>query len=360
MVEDRGVGTAVLMNQEEERDAASISYPALFHRWLSEQGYDAEEIFASAGVDTEWFEDPGRRISVHHFVALTREAFEATGDPALGLHFGSQLPLSAHGYLGFALQASENAEDVIRLSCTYGSTRFSGVQVELEEVRNRLELFVTSEFDDLVLHRYTLEAVVASAASSLSVLRRMNAIGGHDASGGGGDWPVLQLEFGYPQPAYHELYRDVFSNTPLAFDADATRVTFDIERLRTPFSFSNQVSRQLAVEQCQAELLALTANQGYVDKVRRLMRRDIGASHGLEPVAAQLNVSARVLSRRLSEEGANFQGLLDEVREQLAIRYLRTTNLTVSEIAHRLGYEHSNNFARAFKKWTGRSPGSYR
>ena len=348
------------MSQDEERDAASISYPALFHRWLSEQGYDAEEIFSSAGVDTQWFEDPARRISVQHFVALTRKAFDVTGDPALGLHFGSQMPLSAHGHLGFALQASENAEDVIRLSCTYGSTRFSGVEVELEESGRHLTLIVASEFDDLVLHRYTLEAIVGSAASALSVLRRMNAFGSQEARDGEVDWPVLKLEFDYPQPAYHDIYGEVFSNTRLAFDAEATRVTFDLERLRIPFSFGNRVSRQLAVEHCQAELLALTAKQGYADKVRRLMRRDIGASHGLEQVARQLNLSARVLSRRLSEEDANFQDLLDEVREQLAVQYLKTTSLKVSEIAHRLGYEHASNFARAFKKWTGRSPGSYR
>lgn len=343
------------VHRDQDQSAASISYPALFHRWLKEQGYDADEIFSSAGIELDWFDDPEKRITLQHFETLTRQAFEVTRNPALGLDFGSQIPLSAHGYLGFAAQASESAEEAVRMSCTFASTRFSGVEVELEHRNRELAVVVSSSFEDPVLDRYTLEAVCAAMLTSLDVLRRMNGGWGPEDAG-----PVRRVEFGFGEPAYHEAYRRVFSGIGLGFDAASTSIVFDIERLRTPFSFGDRVSRQLAIDQCRAELDTLTVNESHTDRVLRLLRRDPAANDSLDRISTQLGMSTRVLSRRLSEEHANFRDLRDRVRKQLALRYLQTTRLTISEIAHRLGYEHPNNFGRAFKKWTGKSPGAYR
>jgi len=349
------------MNQNLEDIAASISYPALFHRWLKERGYDADAILSSAGIETQWFEDPEKKISTQHYVDVTQIALDVTGDPALGLHFGSEIPLSAHGYLGFALQASENGEDVIRLSCSYINTQFSGVQIDFAETERTLDVMVTSSFDDLVLYRYTVECCIASMASAQNVLRRMHALNDEQVGAKPDSVrPFLQIQFDYTQPDYRHTYEQIFPNTKLFFDATANKVSLDRKSLKSAFSFGNRVVRQLAVEQCEADLRAMQTSESYADKVRQLMTKDIGRHHNLEQVAAQLNVSGRVLSRRLNEEETSFQDLLDEVRKQLAIKLLRTTKLTVSEIAYRLNYEHPNNFTRAFKKWTQKSPSDYR
>lgn len=348
-------------DQHQKDNTASISYPALFYRWLEEQGFDAKKVFNSADIKTEWFDDPQKRISEEQFVTVTRKAFEVTGNSAMGLHFGSQIPLSAHGYLGFALQASENGEDVVRLGNAYGTTRFSGVQVELLETKRDLEVMVSSTFHDPDLYRYTLEVYIASIFSVQKVLQRMNtAIDPRDDRHTVKTGPLPRIQFDYSTPNYYAVYEDIFAGTELTFDAEETKVILDLNQLRTPFSFGDQASRQLAVEQCEAELLALRTSESYTNKVRRLMTRNIKRSDSVERVASQLNLSARVLSRRLREEGSTFQDLLDEVRTQLAIKYLKTTKLTVSEIAYRLNYEHPNNFTRAFKKWTQKSPSDYR
>ena len=208
-------------------------------------------------------------------MAVTQKGFEVTGDAALGLHFGSQIPLSAHGYLGFALQASENGEDVVRLGSVYGSSRFSGAQVDLVETMRNLEVVVTSTFDDPILYRYTLEVYIASIVSAQNVLRRMNAVdSGERNSAPNREGVLRRIQFDYPKPEYHRVYEDVFPNIKLEFDAEVTKVILDLKKLRQPFSFSDPTSRQLAVEQCQAELLALRTNERYADKVRRLMTKN--------------------------------------------------------------------------------------
>ena len=72
------------------------------------------------------------------------------------------------------------------------------------------------------------------------------------------------------------------------------------------------------------------------------------------------SASPATLRRRLSEEGESYQSILDELRRDLAIALLGETSLSVAAIAIELGFAESSAFHRAFKKWTGASPGEYR
>jgi AraC-like DNA-binding protein len=73
-------------------------------------------------------------------------------------------------------------------------------------------------------------------------------------------------------------------------------------------------------------------------------------------VARALALSARTLSRRLSEEGTTFAEVVDELRYSLALQYLKEPGFTSAQIAWFLGYESPTSFNHAFRRWTGRSP----
>ena len=94
------------------------------------------------------------------------------------------------------------------------------------------------------------------------------------------------------------------------------------------------------------------------------MRRVIETSHPFPPklarVASTLFVSERTLKRRLQEEDASFQNLVDQVRLERAQDLLGTTGMNLSQIADALGYADAANFTRAFKRWTGLSPSHFR
>ncbi|MEM9303004.1 MAG: helix-turn-helix transcriptional regulator, partial [Pseudomonadota bacterium] len=79
-----------------------------------------------------------------------------------------------------------------------------------------------------------------------------------------------------------------------------------------------------------------------------------------EDVCFELAVSRSTLQRALRAEGTHFQAILDDTRQELAMRYLRKSVLTVREIALLVGYRDPNSFTRSFKRWTGRTPGSFR
>ena len=77
-------------------------------------------------------------------------------------------------------------------------------------------------------------------------------------------------------------------------------------------------------------------------------------------VASQLAISPRTLQRALQDDGRSFSGLVDEVRCELAKNYLTDASLGVVDLAFLLGFSEQSAFQRAFKRWTGMTPGDYR
>lgn len=81
---------------------------------------------------------------------------------------------------------------------------------------------------------------------------------------------------------------------------------------------------------------------------------------GAEDVAQALGISRSTLQRRLREEGASYQAVLDATRRDMAIRYLTKTTLRADEIANALAYRDANSFSRSFRRWTGEAPLAFR
>jgi AraC-like DNA-binding protein len=77
-------------------------------------------------------------------------------------------------------------------------------------------------------------------------------------------------------------------------------------------------------------------------------------------IAAHLGLSDRTLTRRLSGLGTSFDGILDRLRHQLALKYVTGSDLSLTEVAFLLGYANQPAFSLAFKRWTGRPPSDMR
>ena len=97
------------------------------------------------------------------------------------------------------------------------------------------------------------------------------------------------------------------------------------------------------------------------DRVRTLLLAELrGGNPSLVTIAEQIGTSPRTLRRRLGDEGASFQALLDELRMSLSDRYLGEEKLTATAVAMLLGFSSASSFHRAFKRWYGTNPERYR
>jgi AraC-like DNA-binding protein len=104
---------------------------------------------------------------------------------------------------------------------------------------------------------------------------------------------------------------------------------------------------------------ALGRDDRTVARVRELLPLPEGF-RSLEDIAQQIGVSPRTLKRRLADGGTSYSELLDEQRQERALLLLRDESLSREQIAERLGYSDAANFTRAFRRWTGKTPGMVR
>jgi AraC-like DNA-binding protein len=81
----------------------------------------------------------------------------------------------------------------------------------------------------------------------------------------------------------------------------------------------------------------------------------------IRKVAARLGLTTRTLQRRLDESlGTTFHALVEQTRRDLSLRYLRETRLSLAEISGLLAYSEPSAFGRAFHRWTGTTPATFR
>jgi AraC-like DNA-binding protein len=99
---------------------------------------------------------------------------------------------------------------------------------------------------------------------------------------------------------------------------------------------------------------------GLAGKVREVLLRKLGHDTSLASVSEQLKIPQRTLRRRLLEEGTSFRDIGEHLRTELAVKYLRDTDLSVEDIAFALGFSDAANFRHAFHRWTGKSPNEFR
>lgn len=100
---------------------------------------------------------------------------------------------------------------------------------------------------------------------------------------------------------------------------------------------------------------------GLVDAMKGMLRGFLVAGHvPVQQMAKLLHMSPRSLQRRLDAAGTTYTRIVNDVRLEMAIARLEHSNLSITEIAHELGYSDSAHFARAFRRWTGLGPRDYR
>ncbi|MEO1082597.1 MAG: helix-turn-helix domain-containing protein [Pseudomonadota bacterium] len=141
----------------------------------------------------------------------------------------------------------------------------------------------------------------------------------------------------------------------------AASLTYSLEDAKRPFisenprlweDFERDLEQQLAAQRSTGSLAA---------QVRATLISLFPSSRAnAEDVCFTLGVSRSTLQRGLRREATSFQTILDETRQELALRYLTKSTLAVGEIASLLGYRDANSFSRSFRRWTGRSPVDYR
>ncbi|MFH8748665.1 AraC family transcriptional regulator [Streptomyces rimosus] len=176
--------------------------------------------------------------------------------------------------------------------------------------------------------------------------------------------PLSDVCFVHPAPAHAHEYELLF-DCAVRFGAPRTAAVFDARWLAAPV-VQDEAALAAMLRRAPADLLSRQEyGTTFTERVRRTLApalRSPGPARLPEAaeVAARLAVSPATLRRRLQAEGTSYQRLKDAVRRDAAISALAAGREPIAALAARLGFSEDTAFHRAFRRWTGTTPGAYR
>ena len=276
-------------------------------------------------------------------VTLTRAL---TGRADLGWQLGLRLNLMSHGAIAIASMTSDTVRDAMHLTARFLSVRFPVLQMSVSEYDDQA-VIQFDEIMDLELNRtFYIDAFVATYLT----LRAFLFPAGSEAN-----WSI---RLAFPRPEHH--IPESFKDCQVLYEQSSHQFRFPASYLDRRMPMADPITCESSERQCQRILDELKIETGLLARVLIYVRSREGTIPSLELTAEYLNMSPRTLRRQLQEHNMTYRGLINKERQRLALHYLRNTCLTVEDIALKLDYNDPSNFGRAFRKWTGHSPGFYR
>jgi AraC-like DNA-binding protein len=137
-------------------------------------------------------------------------------------------------------------------------------------------------------------------------------------------------------------------------------LVFDSTHLDQRPEYGNEISHSSVIELCESLMADLELSTGTAGKVREILLLNLMRPTSFGVVASRLHMTTRTLRRKLDQENTSFRKLGDELKMQVAIKYLRDTELPMDDIAHSLGFSEAAIFRRALKRWTNTGPREFR
>lgn len=311
----------------------------------SDLGLSRQELIEQCELHRFALHDPDARVSFAHHERLWLALSEQLPQPEPGLLIGQHLGSGPFSVLSYLLQCSATLGDALDTALRYQRLAGEGGELSCERDGPILWLVYTPLHPR---HPATRTRVLAMLACWLATTAPLV------------DGFTLQAaQFSHAAPAQQALYEQVFACT-LHFGATRYALGISHDLCQRPLRQANPALQPLLRQHAQT-LLERLPNANLKDQAMRLIAEQL--AHG-EPdraaLATALNLSERTLQRRLAEEQVSYQQLLADTRRQLAEQHLREGHLPATEIALLLGYSEPSVFFRAFRQWTGLTPGEYR
>jgi len=308
-------------------------------------GFDPDEVFADAGIDPKLIGDPDNLISYAARDRLFRECVSRTGCQHFGLLVGQRMNLKSLGLVGLLMKTSRDAGAALQSLVKFLHLHSQGAVMQLR-VDDKLAMLTYDAFEPgLVATDQTGDGAVAMMLNAMRTLC-------------GRDFKPTEASFAHRRPADIEPFRKFFK-VPLYFDTEHYGLVFSRDWLDVRPATADDELRQLL--QKQVDALRVKHGLSFPLQVRSVLHSALLAGNCSEKKIAMLfSIRSHTLRRRLESFGTSFHELVDECRFEMAREMLLNTSLSVSEISASMGYSRASSFIRAFRRWSGLTPGEWR
>ncbi|UXT61336.1 AraC family transcriptional regulator (plasmid) [Agrobacterium fabrum] len=309
-------------------------------------GGQLKALLTRHGLSDKRLGDPTARVDMRDYLEFLEDAARTFDDPVLGARLGFAVRPGDLWPMGLLLMQASSIGSALSYYARYATAFQSATSFSVQSVPEGLlcAYKVHADIRPASLLRQDNEFTLACICSQLRTAFDAN-------------WRPVEVHFEHAASGQDAALQRIFG----------TRVRF------------GQTRNCLIVDQSEADRLHRTEDREFInilnqhmasavasnnndlsatERVRALVSVRLGlAPVELEHLAAELGMTARTLQRRLSVEGTSLRDIVKSYREQMAMAYLAQGSLSLEEVSTALGYAEATVFSRAFKDWTGRSPG---
>jgi AraC-like DNA-binding protein len=247
--------------------------------------------------------------------------------------------------VGFLVRTAETVEQALSNFIDY---------LDLHDKGGTLSLSTTGEYSQLSFHVHQLgmEGIDQVYDLCAAIMQRiMQSLCGEN-------WVATEVLLPRKKPADQTPYRRLF-RTMINYDTDSCAIIFPREQLgRKSFTADSLLFRYLKHE---AEILHRIRDQELMDNLPSVIRHALLTDNfSAREIAQQMGLAERTLHRQLKAAGTSFRAEIDKERMAVSMQLLEVTSLAISDVAQSTGYSCTSSFNRAFRRWAGMSPSSWR
>jgi AraC-like DNA-binding protein len=324
----------------------SIGILGQLRKYAQRAALDFGALMRAAGADPGLLADPDGRIAIETYLDIEDETARVSGDLCLGLHMGEYFEPGDWSVAGYYMSRCATLGEVFvkggRYARVIGNLIGARGWIIPGAVRVRLSVPRWAP----VMSRHCYEATLSS---SVCMIRRLT----------GRDLDPLVVRLSGERPDDDSEYRRVF-RCPVQFGSKNPGMDIPLSMASIPVLDPDPESRSRFEAWAEERLARLPPLRMASERAMRLLLERLDDPRlSARAVAREMGLSLRSFQARLAEEGGDFGSLLRQARESLARDYLRSGK-SAEDIACLLGFSEVSVFRKAFKKWTGMTPGEYR
>ncbi|QSP93912.1 AraC family transcriptional regulator [Marinobacter salinisoli] len=311
-------------------------------------GVETRDLIRGLGLPVDGPIDPGQMVSSSEYYDFFAELIDR--DPSglsLPLKIGAAMRSDEYGAFGLAWKSAPTLRGSFKRAERYGHVLGSAETYSLEE--SALGFFFNLE-----------KAGDGSPGMLLSNEASMSAVVTISNEVCSSSFTPLAIYFRHAPRGDTSVYESHFG-CPVHFESGRDAVLVSKESIDTPNKLGDESIARFFDRHLEQQLNSLKGDIDLQQQVRHAVGNVL--SEGvpkLSRIASELKIGTRTLQRRLSEQGYSFQSVVDMAQKDLAQRLLRETDYSLAEVAFLTGFAEQSGFTRAFKRWAGQTPRSYR
>lgn len=326
------------------KQASRFSVQMSWKLLILDMGYNPADVLAFARLPGDLFSRKDATLSASEYFNLWRGMEQLGGTDELPLKLGQAISVEAFDPALFACLCSPDLNTALQRLAAY--KRLVGpltMAVDITSKGTRVTLACYGHTEPIPRSLSTAELVFFTQLARLATRER-----------------IVPLSAMTPYLPENGTLYEAFFGCRLT-QSDAIQICFTAQDAIRPFLTENLAMWESFEPSLRKRLSALDEQATMTDRVRAVLLEILPAGmNSIDEVAQRLAMSKRSLQRHLGDEAVSFQDVLNLVRQELAQHYLINSRISQGEISWLVGFKESNSFIRAFRSWTGKTPGAYR